>query len=583
CSTFILYMASLLVAAQDLLVKCRSIFRSHGILILVSGVASVLALKALKFLQRTKVDLHAVFGGPNHFLPILGFIPKSMDHFARALEIYADTYGDVYHIKITGMNVIVLSKPELVRQVLDERPKTFIRPFNKHKIIPLSGMFTTEGDAWKRNRRFGAPAFNEKNSAAMVPDMLKVSLKLVRQLKSLSQNGRIVWRPTEWLPLCTLDVLCVTTLGNDYNFLNPDGLRLGSRSGKVQRAIVDTLSGSGYAVQLSSFPWMTRDRFPWNLNPMIRKMHTGVKRLNRICDEIIGSRRAEQQAAAGGGRVERRDLLDKLLHLDPEDLRGNLVTFLIAGSDTTAMTISWCLYYLSLNPHIQAKARAEVDALGHDPKTIADLNQLPYVECCILETLRLQSPSVFLLHECVDDTLLDGKPVPAGTVVAVLQHQVMVSKSQGGTTYQPERWLTNDGVSIDQSLNMAIKEATMIMVLILRFFDDIRLNHSPSCVRVLALKVLLKLVQRAKVDLHALFGGPNRVSLIAFALHSILTWNLDYRAKLFCDLASGLSQFLPILGFVPKSLDHLCHALEIYADTYERILSWCQHGSQLSA
>ncbi|KAF4656730.1 hypothetical protein FOZ61_006720 [Perkinsus olseni] len=502
----------------------------------------VLALKARRFLRRTKVDLHAIFGGPNHFLPILGFIPKSMDHFARALEIYADTYGDVYHIKITGMNVIVLSKPELVRQVLDERPKTFIRPFNKHKIIPLSGMFTTEGDAWKRNRRFGAPAFNDKNSAAMVPDMLRVSLKLVRQLKSLSQDGRIVWRPTEWLPLCTLDVLCVTTLGNDYNFLNPDGLRLGSRSGKVQRAIVDTLSGSGYAVQLSSFPWMTRDRFPWNLNPMIRKMHTGVKRLNRICDEIISSRRAERQAARGG-RVERRNLLDKLLHLDPEDLRGNLVTFLIAGSDTTAMAVSWCLYYLSFNPHIQAKARAEVDALGHDPKTIADLNQLPYVECCILETLRLQSPSVFLLNECVDDTLLDGKPVPAGTVVAVLQHQWLVALTAFeydflgyAVNLRPERWFTNDGVSIDQSLNMAIKEATMIMALILRFFDDIRLNHSPSCVRVLALKVLLKLVQRAKVDLHALFGGPNR--------------------------------FLPILGFVPKSLDHLCHALEIYADTY---------------
>ncbi|KAF4732205.1 hypothetical protein FOZ62_017500, partial [Perkinsus olseni] len=144
------------------------------------------------------------------------------------------------------------------------------------------------------------------------------------------------WRPIEWLPLCTLDVLCVNILGNDYNFLDPDGRRLGSRSEGVPEAIVDTLSGSGHALQLSSFPWMTRDRFPWNLNPMIRKMHTGVKRLNTVCDEIISSRRAERQAA--GGRVQRRDLLDKLLHLDPEDLRGNLITFLIAGSDTTAMT-----------------------------------------------------------------------------------------------------------------------------------------------------------------------------------------------------------------------------------------------------
>ncbi|KAF4718989.1 hypothetical protein FOZ63_028027, partial [Perkinsus olseni] len=370
---------------KDLVVKCRSIFRSHGTLIFVTGVASVLALKALRFLQRTKVDLHAVFGGPNQFLPFVGFIPKSLSHLFYALEIYADTYGDIYHIKTLGMDVVAVSKPELVRRVQNQRPKTYVRSFNKHKIMPIPGMFNTEGEEWKRNRRLGAPAFNDKNSDAMVPDMSEVALKLVRQLKSLNQNGRIVWRPTEWLPLCTLDVLCVTTLGNDYNFLNP-GIPLGHRSGEVQQAIADTMTGSGYAIQLSSFPWVTRDRFPWNLNSMIKKLHTGVKRLNRICDEIISGRRAEQQTAAGP--VGRRDLLDKLLHLDLEDLRGNLITFLIAGSDTTAMTISWCLYYLSLNPHVQAKARAEVDALGHDPKTIADLNQLSYVECCILEALR---------------------------------------------------------------------------------------------------------------------------------------------------------------------------------------------------
>ncbi|KAF4680239.1 hypothetical protein FOZ60_013855 [Perkinsus olseni] len=491
-------MASLLVAAQGLVVKCRSIFRSHRTLILVCGIASVLALKALRFLRRTRVDLHALFGGPNRFLPFVGFIPKSLDHLFHALEIYADTYGDIYHIKTLGMDVVAVSKPELVRQVLNARPKTFIKPFNKHKIMPIPGMFNTEGEEWKRNRRLGAPAFNDNNSDAMVPDMSKVALKLVRQLKSLSQNGRIVWRPIEWLPLCTLDVLCVTTLGNDYNFLNPDGVPLGHRSGEVQQAIADGLEGSGYAVQLSSFPWMTRDRFPWNLNPMIKKMHTGVKQLNRICDEIISSRRAEQQRAEG--RVERRDLLDKLMHLDPEDLRGNLITFLIAGSDTTATTLSWCLYYLSLNPHIQAKARAEVDALRHDPKTIADLNQLPYVECCILETLRLQPPAVFLLNECIRDTVLDGKRIPSGTVVATLFRKAMVAESQGGKTFKPQRWLTHDGSAVDQSLvrdhlafgggprqcpgqNMALKEATIILTLILRYFDDIKFAHSPASVR----------------------------------------------------------------------------------------------------
>ncbi|KAF4709198.1 hypothetical protein FOZ62_017857, partial [Perkinsus olseni] len=106
---------------------------------------------------------------------------------------------------------------------------------------------------------------------------------------------------------------------------------------------------------------MTRDRFPWNLNPFIKKLHLGIKRLNELCDEIASGRQAERQA---GVQASRRDLLDKLLHLDQEDLRGNIITFFIAGSDTSAMSVAWCLYYLCLNPCIQNQARAEVDALG---------------------------------------------------------------------------------------------------------------------------------------------------------------------------------------------------------------------------
>ncbi|EER04901.1 cytochrome p450, putative, partial [Perkinsus marinus ATCC 50983] len=62
--------------------------------------------------------------------------------------------------------------------------------------------------------------------------------------------------------------------------------------------------------------------------------------------------------------------------------------FLIAGSDTTAMTVAWCLYYLALYPEIQNSARVEVDALGHDPNTMEDLGKLVFVKCCVLEALR---------------------------------------------------------------------------------------------------------------------------------------------------------------------------------------------------
>ncbi|EEQ99020.1 cytochrome p450, putative [Perkinsus marinus ATCC 50983] len=174
-------MESVLHGVQDLVLRCRSLFRSHGTVIVVTGVASLLALKALRLMRHVRLF---------KFLPILGFIPKSLDHLFHAAEIYADTYGDVYYMKTLGRDIVVVSDPELIREVLNARPRTYIKPFNKHKIMPMEGMFNTEGEAWKRNRRLGAPAFNDSNSVAMIPDMSKIALRLIRQLERLSQDGR---------------------------------------------------------------------------------------------------------------------------------------------------------------------------------------------------------------------------------------------------------------------------------------------------------------------------------------------------------------------------------------------------------
>ncbi|EER09044.1 hypothetical protein Pmar_PMAR021693 [Perkinsus marinus ATCC 50983] len=100
------------------MVKCRSLFQSHGTLINVTGVASLIALRALKLTQRTTlrtgVDLHALFAKESLLLPVLGFIPKSVDHLCYASELYADTYGGVYHMRFVGGDMIVVFDPELI-------------------------------------------------------------------------------------------------------------------------------------------------------------------------------------------------------------------------------------------------------------------------------------------------------------------------------------------------------------------------------------------------------------------------------------------------------------------------------------
>ncbi|KAF4692373.1 hypothetical protein FOZ62_004317, partial [Perkinsus olseni] len=366
--------------------------------------------------------------------------------------------------------------------------------FNKHNVIPIPGLLTMEGEVWKRNRRLCSPAFNEKNSIGMVPRISQVTAKLIRLLGSLArpEDGAIIWDPAKLLSLYLLDLICSTTLGKDYNFLNPDGVPRG-QSNEIQKAFLDVFDGSGYVAQLSAFPPMTRNKFPWNLNPRIKNFYSSLEKLNKMWDEVTRERRAEREA----GGEERFDLLDKLLHLTDEELKGNLTIFLAAGFETTAMTIAWCFYYLSLYPDVQAKARAEVDKLGHDPEDGEDLNKLPFVEACVIETLRVQPPGFFLLHECISKTTLAGEEIPPGTMVATLLHKAMICKEEGGTEFKPDRWILPNGEGIDTvrlrshfafgggprecpGKHLAIREGMMVVATILRHFDGIKANSDIS-------------------------------------------------------------------------------------------------------
>ena len=98
------------------------------------------------------------------------------------------------------------------------------------------------------------------------------------------------------------------------------------------------------------------------------------------------------------------DLLDLLRSgVDPEtgrsmnasELRDNLLTFIVAGHETTALTLSWALYLCAFDPAVQARAAAEAQAAG--PRiTAAELPRLPYVQQIVQESLRLYPPAAFI-------------------------------------------------------------------------------------------------------------------------------------------------------------------------------------------
>ena len=136
-------------------------------------------------------------------------------------------------------------------------------------------------------------------------------------------------------------------------------------------------------------------------------------------------------------------------HATDRQLRDVVMSFIIAGRDTTACLLSWTAVILATHPHIAAKVRTEVAAALPDLQEptfeTAGERQLPYLNAVLKEALRLYPPvPQDGKVAAVDDTLPDGTHVPRGTIVAYFPWGMGRSEHIWGSDasdVRPERWL----------------------------------------------------------------------------------------------------------------------------------------------
>ncbi|MPZ00430.1 MAG: cytochrome P450, partial [Actinophytocola sp.] len=105
--------------------------------------------------------------------------------------------------------------------------------------------------------------------------------------------------------------------------------------------------------------------------------------------------------------------------LDEQQIRDELMTFLLAGHETTANALAWTLLLLSRHPDARDRLVAEVDdVLSGRPASAADVTKLEWTSAVLSESMRLYPPAWMIEREARDADELDGIPVPAGSIVA---------------------------------------------------------------------------------------------------------------------------------------------------------------------
>lgn len=368
--------------------------------------------------------------GPRGHL-LVGNLPEFARDILGFLTDCSRRYGDVVSLRLGSWPGLLISRPDLVEDVLALR----YRNFRKHSFffrhvtaIFGNGLLTSEGDFWLRQRRLAQPAFHRERIAAY-GDVMAAS----------AERHCGGWRDGERRDIhremmaLTLQVVTRTLFGADVDE------RMVAEVGESFDAIVKQIANRFRR------PFRIPDAVPTPGN--LRYMR-GVRRLDRLVYGLIAER-ARQDADPG-------DLLSLLLRARDEDgtrmteaqLRDEVVTLFLAGHETTALALTWSWSLLSRHPETQQSLEAELDEVlaGRTPAA-SDLGRLRYAEAVVLESMRLYPPAYVIGRESVEACEIGGYPVAAGTTV-YMSPWVMHRDARhfdSPEAFRPERWL--DGLA----------------------------------------------------------------------------------------------------------------------------------------
>ncbi len=369
------------------------------------------------------------------------------------LEQWCREYGPYYKLRLGGP-VLVVADHEVIASVLRNRPDVFQRTPRLNQVwLELGlppGIFGSNGDVWRRQRRMVMAGFDPAHVKRYFPALQQVAERLARRWAKAAQAGSAIDLQSD-LMRYTVDTIAGLAFGAQVNTLESDDDVIQQHLDRIFPALAHRI--------LAPVPvwryWRSRN---------VRELERSVLAVKAAVDRLVEEARAQLQAEPA-----RREHPDNLLEamiaaadqpesgIDDAQVAGNVVTMLLAGEDTTANTIAWMLDLLWRNPQALQHATDEVRRVvvdRHVLPTLEQIAQLDFVEACAHETMRLKPVAPLLPLRTEHAVTVGEVQVPAGTIVISLMRPDGVNEQlmPGATEFRPERWLAD---AVDSSMPSA--------------------------------------------------------------------------------------------------------------------------------
>ncbi|XP_058661087.1 thromboxane-A synthase [Ammospiza caudacuta] len=393
-------------------------------------------------------------------LPFIGNLLFFHEGFWESHTKLIKEYGPVCGYYIGRQMFVVVSSPEMIKQILVADFSNFTNR-TKPKLISkpmLDSILCLRDDRWKFVRSLLTPAFSDTKLKEMTPLINKICDTLLCNLKVYADSGK-AFDIQRCYNCFTLDVVGSVAFGTEVDSQkNPDDpfvkncrtffemslfkpllililsfpfimiplLRIfpNKKQKELNEFFIQTIKNAIVHRHQQDAAQRRRDFLQWMLDAGDSAMAAG-------CSAVLSPSAAPRQDEAPLAGTAPSEKAQKMLTED--EIAGQAFLFLIAGYETTTSTLSFVTYLLATNPECQEKVLREVDEFSakHMVPDCQNVQELPYLDMVIAETLRLYPPAFRFTREAAKDCVVLGQHIPAGAVIEI---------AVGHLHHNPEFW-----------------------------------------------------------------------------------------------------------------------------------------------
>ncbi|KAL4708377.1 hypothetical protein ACJJTC_019613 [Scirpophaga incertulas] len=423
----------------------------------LSIVALLLWTAVFRYRRRNMYKLAAKIPSAGNDLPVIGIahsLAGDTEDIMTTLQYYSYNAMKRDGLITAWLNHILyftMVNPVDLEYIL----KTCLEKDDLHRfirnIIGNGGIFAPVS-IWRRRRKILVPAFSPKIVENFVEVFAEQSQTLTERLDNHANKEKFsIW---PYVSTYTLDSVCQTAMGVKINAQNNPNTPFLVSMNRLLNLVCERI-----------FHLWLQPEWLYNWFPQ-SKEHTECKiKMHEFTDEVIRKKReeieienkknTEADVQYNLGTYKTKTFLDLLIQLSGreqgytnEELREEVLTLTVAGTDTSAVAIGYTMKMLAKYPEIQEKVYQEIqDIFGDSDRSVDkdDLTRMKYLERVIKETLRLFPPVPFIIRKVEEDvTLPSGKTLPGGSGVVVSIWGVHRDPKYWGPdveTFDPDRFL----------------------------------------------------------------------------------------------------------------------------------------------